>query len=118
MAPQRLNAEQVHRSCDPEKFSFQTTADVDPLEEISEALAQPRAVESLKFGTGLQRYGFNIFALGPPGTGRHSMVRQTLDKRAKEAATPSDWCYVNNFEETSRPKVLEFPAGQGGGIRR
>lgn len=114
MTAQRLNAKQVHHSCDPEKFSFQTTADIDPLEELSEALAQPRAVESLKFGTGLQRYGFNIFALGPPGTGRHSMVRQTLDKRAKQAPTPSDWCYVNNFEETSRPNILEFPAGQGG----
>ncbi len=114
MTAQRLNAEQVHHCCDLEKFSFQTTADIDALEELSEALAQPRAVESLKFGTGLQRYGFNIFALGPAGTGRHSMVRQTLDKRAKQAPTPSDWCYVNNFEETSRPKILEFPAGQGG----
>lgn len=113
MAPRRLAAEEVYNACEIEKFSFQTTAGIEPLEEISQALAQPRAVESLKFGTDMQRRGFNIFALGPPGTGRHSMVRQTLDKKAGQCRVPSDWCYVNNFEDPGRPRALEFPAGQG-----
>ncbi|MFW6080582.1 MAG: Lon protease family protein [Desulfosalsimonas sp.] len=113
MAPERLTADAVYHACDIERFSFSTTADIEPLEEISEALAQPRAVESLKFGTGMQRQGFNIFALGPPGTGRHSMVRQTLDKKARQSRVPSEWCYVNNFQDQSRPRALEFPAGQG-----
>ncbi|MFO7929826.1 MAG: Lon protease family protein [Thermodesulfobacteriota bacterium] len=113
MAPERLNADAVYHACDIQRFSFNTTADIDPLEELSEALAQPRAVESLKFGTGMQRQGFNIFALGPPGTGRHSMVRQTLDKKARQSHVPSEWCYVNNFQDQSRPRALEFPAGQG-----
>ncbi|MBS3809160.1 MAG: AAA family ATPase [Desulfobacterales bacterium] len=113
MALQRLGAEEVYHACDIEKFSFNTTADIEPLEELSEALAQPRAVESLKFGTGMKKPGFNIFALGPPGTGRHSLVRQTMDKRARQLPVPSDWCYVNNFEDSSSPRALSFPAGQG-----
>lgn len=113
MTLQRLNADAVYHSCDTERFSFNTTADIGPLDELSEALSQPRALESLKFGTGMRRHGFNIFALGQPGTGRHSMVRQTLDKKARHSHVPSDWCYVNNFKDTSSPRTLEFPAGQG-----
>jgi lon-related putative ATP-dependent protease len=44
------------------------------------------------------------------------MVRQILDQQAKEASAPSDWCYVNNFENPARPKALELPAGQGKAI--
>ena len=113
MAVQRLNAEAVYHACDIDKFSFNSTADLEPLEELSEALGQPRAVASLQFGTGMKRPGFNIFALGPPGTGRHRMVRQSLDKQAKAANVPSEWCYVNNFDDSGRPKALELPAGQG-----
>jgi lon-related putative ATP-dependent protease len=108
-----LKADAAYQGCDIEKFSFKTTAELSPLEELSEALGQPRAVESLRFGTGMKRQGFNIFALGPPGTGRHSMVRQTLDKKARDACVPSDWCYVNNFEDQGRPAALELPAGRG-----
>jgi lon-related putative ATP-dependent protease len=113
MAVQRLNAEAVYHACDIDKFSFNSTADLEPLEELSEALGQPRAVASLQFGTGMKRQGFNIFALGPPGTGRHRMVRQSLDKEARAADVPAEWCYVNNFDDSGRPKALELPAGQG-----
>ncbi|MFP4667311.1 MAG: Lon protease family protein [Desulfosalsimonas sp.] len=113
MGLQRLNADAVYNYCDTDRFSFNTTGDIEPLDELSEALSQPRAVESLKFGTAMQRHGFNIFALGQPGTGRTRMVRQTLDKKARQSPIPSDWCYVNNFQNPSLPKALEFPAGQG-----
>ncbi len=113
MTVQRLEAHAVYHACAVDQFSFSSTAELEPLSELSEALGQPRAVDSLRFGTGMKRQGFNIFALGPPGTGRHSMVRQTLDQRAREDAVPSDWCYVNNFENSGRPRAIELPAGQG-----
>ncbi|MCF8110715.1 MAG: AAA family ATPase [Desulfobacteraceae bacterium] len=113
MALQRLDSDAVYNYCDSDSFSFNTTADIEPIDELSQALSQPRAVESLKFGTAMQRHGFNIFALGQPGTGRHGMVGQTLDKKARQSRVPSDWCYVNNFQDASRPRTLEFPAGQG-----
>lgn len=28
-------------------------------------------------------------------------------------ATPSDWCYVNNFDDPRKPLTLEFAAGVG-----
>jgi hypothetical protein len=61
----------------------------------------------------MKRQGFNIFVLGPPGTGRHAMVMQTLEKKVKASPAPSDLCYVNNFEDAGRPKLLQLSAGQG-----
>ena len=113
MAGQRLDVDAVYHACDPDTFSFETTADLEALTEMSEALGQPRAAESLRFGTGMKRRGFNIFALGQPGTGRHSMVRQTLNEKSKAEPVPSEPCYVNNFEDSSKPKSISMPPGRG-----
>ena len=46
MADERkLSAEQLCRRCDPEVLAFETT---DDLEELSEVIGQPRAVEALR----------------------------------------------------------------------
>jgi len=113
MVVERLIAEDVYQACDLSRFTFNTSADLEPIEDLSEALCQPRAVESLRFGTGIRREGYNIFALGPPGTGRHSMVRQVMDRNFEDSETPDDWCYVNNFEDFTRPRALRIPAGKG-----
>ncbi|MDD2604891.1 MAG: ATP-binding protein [Desulfobacterales bacterium] len=113
MTVQRLPATAVYHACDIEALSFDTTSQIAPLESLSNAMGQPRAVDSLQFGTGMRRTGFNIFVLGPSGTGRHSLVRQILGEKAKSSPTPSDWCYVNNFENPGQPKALELPPGQG-----
>jgi lon-related putative ATP-dependent protease len=113
MPVQRLEVDKVFHACNLAKFTFETTADLEPIEELSEALGQPRAVESLRFGTGIRHHGYNIFALGQPGTGRRSMIEQVLNRQLKDEPPPDDWCYVNNFEEQSRPKALRLPSGKG-----
>ncbi len=110
-----LPADALYRRCDPAQFPFETTAE---LEEFTEILGQPRAVEAVRFGVGIEREGYNIFALGPAGTGKHSLVRQFLEERAAAKPVPSDWCYVNNFEQPHRPRALRLPPGVGGQLRR
>ena len=106
MAPVKpLTAEQLCRRCSPERFSFQTTAEVEDLEEI---LGQDRAVEAIRFGIGIRHPGYNMFALGPPGTGRHSIIRQFLEKQAADEQIPPDWCYVNNFTLPHKPRAVIF----------
>src|SRR3546814_13912779 len=46
-----------------------------------------------------------------PGTGRFSFVRRYLKAEGKRLDTPSDWVYVNNFDEPREPRVLELPHG-------
>ncbi len=31
---------------------------------------------------------------------------------------PSDWCYINNFTEANKPRLLRVPAGRGGQLKR
>ncbi len=108
--PARLQPEQLARRCDPSSFSFETT---DQLEDLQDIFGQARAVDAVRFGVAIQREGFNLFVLGPPGTGKHAFVRQFLQSRAAGEKRPSDWCYVHNFEQPHKPRALCLPPGRG-----
>ena len=105
-----LTKEELYRRCDPDQFNFDTTAE---LAEIGEMVGQERAVEAVLFGIGIRREGFNLFALGPSGTGKHTLVRGFIADQAAREATPSDWCYINNFTQATRPILIEMPPGRG-----
>lgn len=109
-----LNPDQLYHRCDPDSFRFETT---DDLENVYQSLGQDRAVEALRFGVRMRHDGYNIFVLGPPGTGRHSLVSRVLEHEAAKIPAPSDWAYVNNFETPHQPKALKFPAGQASAFR-
>jgi lon-related putative ATP-dependent protease len=106
---QPLKPEQLCRACDDAQFDFDTTAE---LEDLSEIIGQERAVDAIHFGIGIQREGYNLFALGPSGTGKRTTIGQFLDRKAATEPVPSDWCYVNNFDQPHRPRALQLPPGQ------
>jgi len=106
-----LPASALSHQVDSKLFPFQTT---DELEHFESVLGQVRAVEALEFGVAMPRSGYNAFVMGESGTGRFSYVRRYLSQVAKEKPTPSDWLYVNNFEESREPHAIELPAGKGG----
>ena len=110
-----LSPLQLCRRCDATKFDFETTAD---LPEVGQALGQARAVEAIQFGIGMRGDGYNLFAMGSEGLGRHHVVTRLLKERALAAEVPSDWCYVFNFVTPHRPKALRLPAGKGSEFRR
>lgn len=105
-----LKTEELCQRCDPEQFNFATTSELD---EISEMVGQERAVEAVLFGIGIRREGYNLFALGPSGTGKHTLVRGFIADQAAREATPSDWCYINNFTQPTKPLLIELPPGRG-----
>lgn len=107
---ERLSAGALSWQCDPKQFDFETTSDLEDLDGI---IGQPRAVEALHFGVNIQQEGYNIFALGPTGTGKRSLVRKLFQEKAADEPVPADWCYVNNFEQAHKPQALQLPAGKG-----
>jgi len=113
-AEHQLVAKQLRRRCDPESFPFETTADVDPLEEI---IGQERAVRAIRFGLDIQSPGYNVFVAGLSGTGKGSIVRRFLTKLSADEAVPDDVLYVHNFEDPDSPHALFLPAGQGHRLR-
>jgi lon-related putative ATP-dependent protease len=106
----RLEAAELYQRCEPEQFRFETTSD---LEDLSEIIGQARAVEAMQFGMGIERAGYNIFALGPAGTGKQAVVHQFFHQQAETEPVPSDWCYVNNFELPHKPLAIRLPPGKG-----
>lgn len=106
---QRLLPEQLTRTFDGQ-FNFASTAQLEPLSGV---LGQARAVQALQFGISMQRPGYNVFVMGEPGTGRFSYVQRYLTEQAKQRPTPSDWLYVNHFNEMREPHALQLPPGEG-----
>jgi lon-related putative ATP-dependent protease len=106
----RLDPAKLYQYVDPGQFSFETT---DEVEDLTEVIGQPRAVEAMRFGMGIEEKGFNIYAMGPTGIGKESLMRRFFEERAQDEPAPSDWCYVNNFEDDHKPRVIELPAGVG-----
>jgi lon-related putative ATP-dependent protease len=109
-----LSPSQLRRGCDPASFDFETTAD---LPEVPGIIGQERVEEAVHFAIGIRRYGYNLYALGPAGMGKHSFVRSFLERRAAEVPPPPDWCYVHNFKDARRPRALEVPTGRGPQLR-
>ena len=115
MAITKLNSEQLYRKCDATKFDFNTTAD---LEERLSALGQDRAISAVELGINIKSRGYNLFCLGPEGTGKTSLVKRILEKEGMKRPTPDDWAYVYNFDEPHKPIALNFEAGQASGFAK
>ena len=110
MPAQALSPDALWRSCDPEQFDFKTTAD---LEVVHEVVGQERATDAVRFGMGIRKPGFHIYALGPEQTDKERVIRKFLEERAAGEPVPPDICYVNNFDESHRPIALLMPPGSG-----
>jgi lon-related putative ATP-dependent protease len=112
---QPLEAAALYQRCDPMQFGFETSAE---LEDLTGVLGQPRAVEAVRFGIGISHEGYNLFAMGPEGTGKYTVVRRYLDRQAAAQPPAPDWCYVNNFPEAYKPRAIRLPTGEGSRLRR
>lgn len=108
MTISKLTSKDLYTRCDPKKFNFASTAE---LEERLSALGQDRALSAVEIGINIQSKGYNLFCLGPEGTGKTSLVKRVLVEEAKNRPTPDDWAYVYNFDEPYKPQAISFPAG-------
>lgn len=115
IADHELAVGDLRRTFDPEVFDFETTADLDPLEEI---IGQERAVRALHFGFDISSPGFNIYVAGLSGTGKSSTVKRLLEKISAGEDVPDDAAYVHNFDDPDQPRTLFLPAGMGQDLRR
>jgi lon-related putative ATP-dependent protease len=112
---QPLSPDALYRRCEPSDFSFTSTGDLARLEGIP---GQDRALEAMRFATGIPVDGHNVFVLGAPGSGRHDFALQFLRETAAGRPLPSDWVYVYNFEDPRRPRALSLPPGRSGQLRK
>lgn len=87
---------------------FELTSEISPFKEM---IGQDRAIEAIEKGLSIDSYGYNMFVCGMNGTGKKSYVLKRLREYAKKFKGPNEWCYVYNFDDSSRPLALKFKSG-------
>lgn len=108
----RLPTEKLKKTCNIEQelHFCKTSKDTSILEGV---IGQGRAVKSMEFGLSMNVPGYNIFVLGPQGTGKSTYTQAAVSKLAANKNVPNDWCYINNFNEWDKPLAISLPAGKG-----
>jgi lon-related putative ATP-dependent protease len=114
MAVPPLDIAALCRRCDESRLTFDTTASLSPL---TARIGQDRAVEAVRFGIGIRHDGYNLYAMGPSGSGKYTAVRALLEERAAREPTPADVVYVHNFDAKNEPRALLLPQGTGRRLR-
>lgn len=113
----RLPIEKLKKTCNIEQelHFCKTSKDTSILEGV---IGQGRAVKSMEFGLSMNVPGYNIFVLGPQGTGKSTYTQAAVSKLAANNRVPNDWCYINNFSEWDKPLAISLPAGKGKEFQR
>lgn len=112
--PGTLAPEQLYRACDPSDVMARTPSD----ERLPSAIAQSRAAGAIALAMDMQHEGYNLFVMGPAGSGKRTLVSDCLAQRARTSgAEAPDWVYVNNFAEPHKPLAMRLPPGAGVKLR-
>jgi lon-related putative ATP-dependent protease len=106
---QPLPADHLSRPANLSKLTFSTTADLEPMDGLA---GQARALEAIRFGTQVDKAGYNLFVIGPHGAQMQDAVKTVLAAEAQAKPSPSDWIYVNNFANAAKPIAIDLPAGR------
>ncbi len=100
---------------DEHQLPFVSTSEVDPAKGI---VGQPIALEAMRFGVECDAPGQNVYVRGVSGTGRMTMVHSLLRELKPKARRKLDRCYVHNFSQPDRPRLITLKAGMGPVFRR
>jgi len=104
----RLEPESVKAKLDPDRFSFTSTEDLDPLQGT---IGQERGIRAIQFSLSHGIKGFNCYVSGAIGTGKMTAVMSLVSKRADGEKSPLDWIYVYNFEKPDEPLSIAVKNG-------
>ncbi len=110
-----LPPEQLRKEFDSDSLPIEATESLKPPDGI---IGQERAVHALQFGLGIQNSGYNIFVAGERGIGKMTAVEAFLHEVAHSRPIPSDWCYVQNFDDSYQPIAIQLPTGKGREFQR
>jgi ATP-dependent Lon protease len=110
-----LPPEKLRWQCDPASIPFDTTADVAP---STGEPGQERAARALRMGVELTAPGYNLFVCGLSGTSRGGMIVRMVEAMDPKSEPAPDRCYVNNFKNSDRPRLLTLPRGQANAFKK
>jgi lon-related putative ATP-dependent protease len=110
-----LPPEKLRWHCDPARIPFETTAEVEP---STGDTGQDRALRALRMGVELTAPGYNLFVCGLSGTSRGGMIVRLIEDMHPKSEVAPDRCYVNNFKNNDRPRLLTLTRGQANAFKK
>ncbi len=111
----KLNWKQVRWHCNSDDFNFETTQEVKPINEI---IGQKQAIQALEYAIESRAFGQNAFVKGLYGTGRLEMVSEFLHNHPTPLVDVYEHCYVANFQQPDRPRLITLKAGEAKFFKR
>ena len=112
-----LTPQQLTLNISAGQFSFSDTSELIFAENKSAQyqawIAQFEAKKAAEFGLSISQPGFNLLALGEPGTGRTSLMLSAMHEAATQQVVPCDLIALYQFDVTGKPLFLKLPAGVG-----
>ncbi|HWF37838.1 MAG TPA: AAA family ATPase [Candidatus Acidoferrales bacterium] len=110
-----LPPQKLRWRCDPASIPFETTAEIEP---ISGDFGQERALRALRMGVELTASGYNLFVCGLSGSSRGGMIGRMIEEMHPATEPAPDRCYVNNFKNADRPRLLTLARGQANAFKK
>ena len=96
-----------------------STAELSPLDDI---IGQDRARQAVEFAMSIKDKGYNIYAIGPSGLGKRTMMLRYLKQHEamldQDKSAINDWCYVSNFDDSRKPKLLKLPINTANSFKK
>ncbi|MGZ8983230.1 MAG: Lon protease family protein [Methylotenera sp.] len=117
-----LTPQQLTLNISAQQFNFADTSELIGADNISAQhqawIAQAEAKKAAEFGLNLQQAGFNLLALGEPGTGRTTLMMSAMHEAAAKRSASIDSAAIDlvalyQFDANGRPLFLKLPAGAG-----
>jgi len=111
----KLQWQQVRWECDVSDLNFETTKDIIAANTI---VGQDEALDALEYAIESRAFGQNAFVRGLLGANRMEMIASMLKKANTQMPTKHDQCYVANFQQPDRPKLISLAAGEAKFFKR
>ena len=112
-----LTPQQLTLNISANQFNFTDTSELIGAKNISAQqqawVAQYEAKKAAEFGLNIQQAGFNLLALGEPGTGRTTLMLSAMHEAAISQGVPHDLIALFQFDGSCKPLFLKLPAGAG-----
>lgn len=115
LSVKELSPEQLRWRCDPATVPYSTSNEAP---SIGGEIGQERALRALRMGVEMTAQGYNAFVCGLTGTSRGGMIVRMIEGIGPKIQLSPDRCYVNNFKNQDRPRLLTLPPGQANAFRK
>ena len=114
---QHLTPQQLTLNISAKQFNFADTSELLGAKHLSAQhqawFAQSEAKKAAEFGLTIRQPGFNLLALGEPGTGRTTLMLSAMHEAAAKQDAPCDLVALYQFDSSGKPLFLKLPCGVG-----